>query len=134
MATGGRKPEEAHTGTAWRIVHAGTEFFNHARDFVTRNDRWPHKREIAIANHQVAVANAAGVNPYKYFAMTGRRHSALFNLKPGLRFFQNSRSHKPKVLPSVAASVSRMTRSGSWSNSLFPAALRKKEVAEPVLV
>jgi hypothetical protein len=73
---------------------------------VARNDGWPDKRKIAIANHQVTVTHAAGVNPYKYFAMIGRRHSALFNLKPALWFFQNSRSHALKYLPPIDASLS----------------------------
>jgi hypothetical protein len=110
--TRGKKPQQAYAGTAGRVVHAGTKLFDDACDFVARNDGWPHKRKITIANHQVTVANAAGVNLYKYFTKTGHRHGAFFNLKPGLRFHQNSGSHKSRRPPSVDASLSWMTRNG----------------------
>jgi hypothetical protein len=54
--------------------------------------------KIAVANHQVAVTNATGADPYKYFAMAGLRQSSVFNVKPALRFLQYSRSHKSKHL------------------------------------
>src|SRR5215469_14293933 len=93
VAAGGKQPQDAYASTGRRIAHAGTEFLDDACDFVARNDRWPHKWKLAIANHQVTVTNAADVDSNKYFVMTGRRHSAFFYLKPSLRFLQNSRSH-----------------------------------------
>jgi hypothetical protein len=78
VATRGKKPTDTYAGTVRRIVHAWTELFDDACNFVARNDGWPHKREIAVPYHQVTVAHAAGMDSDKYLALAGRRHSPLF--------------------------------------------------------
>jgi hypothetical protein len=43
------------------------------------------EREIAILNHQIAVADAAGPHPDQHFAVTRYRNSAVLKLEFGFR-------------------------------------------------
>jgi hypothetical protein len=58
-----------------RPLDALANLLDHARDLVARHDRVPGEREVSLQHHQVAVADAAGVDPDQNLPQIRRRFS-----------------------------------------------------------
>jgi hypothetical protein len=62
------------------VIHTCTHVFDHAGDFVTRNNREAHKWKVAMLDHQIAMADATGANTDQHFTVNRYRDGAVLKL------------------------------------------------------
>jgi len=79
-----KQPWDTDARTWLRIIHTRTNTFDYTGNFMTWNNRERDKWEIAILDHQIAVADAAGANTDQHLPMTWYGDGSV--LKIDLRF------------------------------------------------